>query len=315
MPNRHGADVSVSDDYDYGFNGKLKDNEVKGNGNSYDYGARMLDPRIGRWFSPDALEYQYPGFSPYNFVKNNPVTSVDPDGNWVEEHTNKYYKGKDGKPVLKTTFWHKFKKTVKIETVITVHNAKVYFDSKNTKNSSAEKKKEIAKRISANIEYVWDQKYGEEGDEDDKVYYKGPELSLKIEFAEDIQVIDNLNDVNSTGNKTDELFIVADQEILENWGIGTKGAEGLNMGQMTLLTEYALDPNGKLSNAAGHEYGHRLGHPDNPSWGSVMEQGLNSATPSPEEITRISTENKGFKPDLKKYQKKRKKLDKKQEKK
>ncbi|WP_317044843.1 RHS repeat domain-containing protein, partial [Flavobacterium columnare] len=52
IPNRHGA----SNQYRYGFNGKEKDDELKGEGNSYDFGARLLDPRIGRWFSPDPME-------------------------------------------------------------------------------------------------------------------------------------------------------------------------------------------------------------------------------------------------------------------
>jgi hypothetical protein len=33
--------------YRYGFNGKEKDNEVSGNGNSQDYGLRIYDPRLG----------------------------------------------------------------------------------------------------------------------------------------------------------------------------------------------------------------------------------------------------------------------------
>src|SRR5690606_31099394 len=42
MPNRNGS----TDDYRYGFNGKEMDNEVLGNGNQYDYGFRIYNPRI-----------------------------------------------------------------------------------------------------------------------------------------------------------------------------------------------------------------------------------------------------------------------------
>src|SRR5690554_3372538 len=45
-----------SDEYDYGFNGQLKDNEIKGEGNSYDFGNRMHDPRVGRFMSRDKYE-------------------------------------------------------------------------------------------------------------------------------------------------------------------------------------------------------------------------------------------------------------------
>ncbi|GIK68936.1 MAG: hypothetical protein BroJett020_02310 [Bacteroidota bacterium] len=69
-----------SSEYSYGFNGKLKDDEIKGSGNSYDFGARIYDPRLGRWLSVDPLAVKYPFASPYNFALNTPIQAVDPDG-------------------------------------------------------------------------------------------------------------------------------------------------------------------------------------------------------------------------------------------
>jgi RHS repeat-associated protein len=69
-----------SSNYRYGFQGKEKDDELKGEGNSYDFGARIYDPRVGRWLSTDPLENKYPSMSPYNFTANNPILYVDPDG-------------------------------------------------------------------------------------------------------------------------------------------------------------------------------------------------------------------------------------------
>lgn len=66
--------------YRYGFNGKEKDDEVKGNGNSYDFDARIYDARLGRWLSIDPSSNKYPEMSPYNFVMNNPIMYIDPDG-------------------------------------------------------------------------------------------------------------------------------------------------------------------------------------------------------------------------------------------
>lgn len=77
MPNRYAS----SAEYRYGFNGKEKDDEVKGiTGSSYDFGARIYDPRIGRFLSMDPLASKYPAISPYVFVANNPIFFIDPDG-------------------------------------------------------------------------------------------------------------------------------------------------------------------------------------------------------------------------------------------
>ena len=68
-----------SDEYRYGFNGMEKDDEVNGSGNSYDFGARLFNARVGRWYSTDRVAN--PWISPYQFASNNPVNNVDPDGN------------------------------------------------------------------------------------------------------------------------------------------------------------------------------------------------------------------------------------------
>jgi RHS repeat-associated protein len=60
-----------------------KDNEVKGVGNSYDFGARMMDPRLGRWLSIDAYSDMYSGMTPYGFTANSPLSCKDPDGNLI----------------------------------------------------------------------------------------------------------------------------------------------------------------------------------------------------------------------------------------
>jgi RHS repeat-associated protein len=66
--------------YRFGFNGKENLNEISGGGNEYDFGARIYNPRIGRWLSRDAHEAKYPSNTPYDYVINNPITSIDPDG-------------------------------------------------------------------------------------------------------------------------------------------------------------------------------------------------------------------------------------------
>jgi len=88
MPGRN----FTSSSYRYGFNGKENDNEIKGNGNSYDYGERMYDPRIGRWLKPDKYEVVLAGWSTYAFGMNCPIKYSDVEGNFViDEATAKAY--------------------------------------------------------------------------------------------------------------------------------------------------------------------------------------------------------------------------------
>ncbi|MFA6925223.1 MAG: RHS repeat-associated core domain-containing protein, partial [Bacteroidales bacterium] len=64
----------------HGFNGKEKDDELKGSGNSYDYGMRIYDPRLGRFLSVDPLTRKFAMLTPYQFASNNPIWMVDIDG-------------------------------------------------------------------------------------------------------------------------------------------------------------------------------------------------------------------------------------------
>lgn len=75
-----GRVYTSTDAYRYGFNGKEKDDDVKGIGNSYNFEARIYDPRLGRWLSLDPSAKNYPNWSPYNYSFNNPIVYNDPDG-------------------------------------------------------------------------------------------------------------------------------------------------------------------------------------------------------------------------------------------
>lgn len=73
----------VEEGCNYGFNGKENDNEVMGNGNWQDYGARMYNPRLGRFPNPDPKAKLYPMLSTYQFASNTPIQAVDLDGKEV----------------------------------------------------------------------------------------------------------------------------------------------------------------------------------------------------------------------------------------
>ncbi len=76
MPGRNFS----SAEYRHGFNGMEKDNELKGDGNSYDFGARIYDSRVGRFLSLDPLAKSFPFWSPYLFASNGPLRFVDING-------------------------------------------------------------------------------------------------------------------------------------------------------------------------------------------------------------------------------------------
>ena len=76
LPNRHGN----SDKYRYGFQGQEKDDEIKGEGNSFNYKYRMHDPRVGRFFATDPLKASYPWNSPYAFSENRVIDSGELEG-------------------------------------------------------------------------------------------------------------------------------------------------------------------------------------------------------------------------------------------
>jgi RHS repeat-associated protein len=91
VPTRHGS----SDSYRYGFNGTEKDDELKGDGNSYNFGSRIYNPRIGRFFSIDKFDSKIPFTSGYSISGNSPLYKLDENGDLeIIVHFYKKFKGK-----------------------------------------------------------------------------------------------------------------------------------------------------------------------------------------------------------------------------
>ena len=73
--------------YHYKYNGKeLQENSM------YDYGARLYMPDIGRWGVQDMKSEAYYNYSQYQYTLNNPIISIDIEGQWtVTRHYNMTY--------------------------------------------------------------------------------------------------------------------------------------------------------------------------------------------------------------------------------
>jgi RHS repeat-associated protein len=83
LDGRHGNETA----YRYGYQGSEKDDELKGSGNSYTTQFRMLDPRIGRWFSTDPIAH--PWQSPYSSMDNSPILTNDKLGLYGEKRAQR----------------------------------------------------------------------------------------------------------------------------------------------------------------------------------------------------------------------------------
>lgn len=66
--------------YKFGFNGKIKDDDIISNGRWQDYGEREYRNDIIRFISVDPLTDEYPELSTYQFAGNNPISAIDVDG-------------------------------------------------------------------------------------------------------------------------------------------------------------------------------------------------------------------------------------------
>jgi len=78
MPGRQYANTNFGDGYRYAFNGMERDDEWSGVGNSYDFGFRQYDPRLGRFLSMDPKKLS--DLSAYSFAGNSPVWLIDKNG-------------------------------------------------------------------------------------------------------------------------------------------------------------------------------------------------------------------------------------------
>ena len=72
--------VCNEDQYHFGYNGQVKDNEWAGVGNHLDFKFRGYDARLGRFGSVDPLAKKYPWNSTYAFAENDVIRARELEG-------------------------------------------------------------------------------------------------------------------------------------------------------------------------------------------------------------------------------------------
>ena len=71
-----------------------------------DYGARLYDQSLGRWFTTDPLSEKYYGLSPYVYCGNNPINAVDLCGDSITTIVNTTITNPDGTTSLQRTQYY-----------------------------------------------------------------------------------------------------------------------------------------------------------------------------------------------------------------
>ncbi len=238
MPGRH--DEINGNPYTYGFNGMERDEEVKGAGNSYDFGARMQDPRLGRWLSPDPMEAKYPMYSTYSAFNNNPIIYIDPDGKDWEISTTVDNNGN--------------------QTVLLTLNAAVVNSSSNSSLNTGDFVKAMQSQIksSYSIKYtktIYEPVTIESGLDNfpSKTIMVPKEVTVTVNVQVNARVISNKNQLTSN----EHLIEIKDNKDLP----GIYGKVNEIGGTEVYINEskVANMMNGNDNNTLVHELGHTLG--------------------------------------------------------
>ena len=235
---------TVSGGYRFGYQSSEKDNEFKGDGNSYTTEFRQLDPRLGRWLSVDPVIQ--PWQSAYCSMDDNPVSHNDLPGNVTNDWIITYSVKADGTHVVH----------IKL-TAASINNSDKKFNMKAFNNAVKSQIKASYSITYMDSETILKPKKMP-GDRPDILVPEINYFKVQVEVDVEIRTIYNINQL-----KSNEHLI-----HIENSSEAKKQAGGENIyGQANMkgtdvllnadIVQQIIDGNDK--NTIPHEFGHSLG--------------------------------------------------------
>jgi RHS repeat-associated protein len=238
-----GRTVSL-DGYRFGYQGSEKDNEFKGEGNSYTTEFRQLDPRLGRWLSVDPVVQPWQSF--YCSMDDNPVTHNDLLGNVTNDWIITYTVKADGTHVVH----------IKL-TAASINNSDKKFNMKAFNNAVKSQIKESYSITYMDSETILKPKKMP-GDRPDILVPQINYFKVQVEVDVEIRTIYNINQLNS---KEHLIHIENSSEAKKQAGgeniYGQANMKGTDVLLNADIVQQIIDGNDK--NTIPHEFGHSLG--------------------------------------------------------
>jgi RHS repeat-associated protein len=220
------------------------------NSGAYDFGARIMDARLGRWMSIDAYFFKYPEMGPYNFVRNCPLKYIDPDGNDIIDI------------IIKKATWgnNGSDRTLHVQASaklkIAIYNNSTSNIGMDQLKADIEEKMETA--LSGQTAYF--------KVSDNKDYTKGTYLPKTTDFnlIVDIKIDVEVEVVTSLSQVADnQTVVILTDHIIKSYGkANINDPLGLYFGNGTALVETNKQTYQGVLRTSIHEVGHDLGMSD-----------------------------------------------------